>query len=189
MRPTPYHPATSLLCAGLTALIFFGGSHAIAANRAVSPDDVKGPFSWGEASRVTQLGDLFFADQPDRAGFEQAREAGVEVVINLRAPGELDWDEPAAAKELGLTYYNVPITGPRFDPEAIARIDALVSEHEGSKVLVHCGSSNRVGGWLATHLITQGMSTEDAIVVGRRAGITKQGIVDRVETWVSETSH
>jgi uncharacterized protein (TIGR01244 family) len=187
MRSTRHHSLTTVLRAGLASVLLFGGAAALAADDSVSPEDVNGPFSWGTATRVTQLEDLFFADQPDRAGFEQAREAGVEVVINLRDPAELDWDEPAAAKELGLTYYNVPITGPRFDPAAIARIDALVDEHEGSKILVHCGSSNRVGGWLATRLITQGMSTEDAVAVGRKAGITKQGIVDRVDTWVDET--
>lgn len=172
----------------LIALLAGWGQLAPAAEP-ISPADVKGPMTWGTAQKVTQSGDLFFADQPDRAGLEQARDAGVRVVINMRAPSELDWDEAAAAAELGLDYFNVPISGASFDPASIARIDALVDAHQGQKILLHCSSSNRAGGWLATHLIAGGMSSDEAIDVGRRAGITKQVIVDSVETWASKTGH
>jgi protein tyrosine phosphatase (PTP) superfamily phosphohydrolase (DUF442 family) len=170
----------------LTLALLLAGT---AAADATAPEDVQGPLAWGGVSNVTHLGKLWFAGQPDRAGLEAARAAGVEVVINLRAPSELDWDEKSAVEELGMSYHNVPVTGPRFDPVAFARIDELVEEHTGREILFHCSSSNRAGGWLATHLVKKsGMSVNEALAVGRRAGITKEGIVARVRALVAERS-
>lgn len=60
---------------------------------------------------------------------------------------------------------------------AVARIEELVAEHHDERVLLHFSSSNRVGGWLATHMARKhGLSIDDALAVGRRAGITKDGI-------------
>jgi len=152
-----------------------------AAQAAIAPDDVEGPFAWGAATRVTHLRHLYLADQPDRAGFERARQAGVTTVIDLRAPGERDWDEQPVVEALGLAYYDVPVTGPDFDANAFERIEALVAARPDEPILIHCSTSNRVGGWLATHLVTRhGLSEADALAVGRRAGITRQEIVDRV---------
>jgi len=107
----------------------------------------------------------------------------------MRDPSEHDWDEESAARDLGLAYYNVPVTGKRFEPAAFQRIDALVAENESQQVLIHCGSSNRAGGWLATHLVAEhGMSVDDALAVGRRAGITKKGIEKRVRAYVDAQS-
>ncbi len=157
-----------------------------AGEEAITPDDVEGPMTWGAATRVTRLHHLYFADQPDAAGFEAAKAAGVVAVIDLRAPGERDWDERAVVEGLGLAYENVPVTGDAFDPEAFARIEALVAERHPDKILVHCSTSNRVGGWLATHLVTQhGLAVDDAIAVGRRAGITNDVIEQRARDYLA----
>jgi len=168
---------------GLMALLT-GGSAA--AGEDISPADVKGPITWGSVTNVTHLRHLWFAGQPDRAGFEAAKAAGVEVVINLRDPSELSWDEAAAVEGLGMQYHNVPVTGSSFDPAAFTRIEALLAESPGKPTLIHCASSNRVGGWLATHLVIKhGLSEEDAIAVGRKAGITKPAVEDRVRAYLS----
>jgi protein tyrosine phosphatase (PTP) superfamily phosphohydrolase (DUF442 family) len=171
----------------LCVVLAMGMAGVALAGEPISADEVKGPVHWGSAERVTHLRHLWFADQPDAAGFELARAAGVAVVINLRAPSELDWDEKAAVEKLGMTYYNVPVAGPRFEKSAFERIEELVSQNEDAQVLIHCASSNRVGGWLATHLVEKhGMSVEDALVVGRRAGITKQGVEDGVRAYLAD---
>jgi protein tyrosine phosphatase (PTP) superfamily phosphohydrolase (DUF442 family) len=166
--------AISTICASLAA-----------ADQTITPGDVMGPYQWGAATRVTQLRHLYFADQPDAAGFEAAHEADVGIVINMRAPAEIDWDEEAAVEKLGMTYYNVPVTGSTFDRAQFERIESIVAAHPDEKILLHCGSSNRVGGWLATHLVTRHqLSEEDAIAVGRKAGITKRGIETRVHAYL-----
>jgi len=170
--------------AWLAALLVLAAS-AGSADDGITPADVSDPIAWGAATRVTQLRFLYFADQPDAAGFEAARLAGVETVIDLRAPNERDWDERAAVEALGLRYFNVPITGEALDADAIERIEALVEAHRPEPILIHCSSSNRAGAWLATHLVTRhGISEADAIAVGRRAGITKDVIEARVHTYL-----
>ncbi|MCP5057656.1 MAG: hypothetical protein GY937_13170 [bacterium] len=150
-----------------------------------SPDQVEGPFTWGSVSNVTHLSHLWFAGQPDQAGIEKAKAEGIAVVINLRDPSEHAWDEKSAVEALGMTYYNVPVRGVPFDKAAFAEIETLVKQHHGEEILVHCASSNRVGGWLATHLVgSHGMSADEAIAVGRRAGITKEPIAEAVRAFV-----
>jgi protein tyrosine phosphatase (PTP) superfamily phosphohydrolase (DUF442 family) len=155
----------------------------------VSVDEVEGPFTWGGLENVMRVRHLWLAGQPDEAALEAAREAGVSVVINLREPSELDWDEQRAAEALGMTYYSVPI--PREGPlpgAAIARIEELIESHEGQSSLVHCSSGNRAAGWLAVHLVTEhDMSLDEALAVGRRAGITKEPIAAKVTAFVEAT--
>lgn len=175
----------SVLVAVATALLF--ASPALAAGKSITPDDVEGPIVWGEATRVTHLRHLYFADQPDPTGFEAAKQAGVTTVIDLRAPEERDWDEEAVVEGLGLTYFNVPVVGDAFKREAFDEIERLVKAHHDEVILLHCSSSNRVGGWLAVHLVEQhGLGEDEAIAVGRRAGITKEVIVERVRTYLAQ---
>jgi protein tyrosine phosphatase (PTP) superfamily phosphohydrolase (DUF442 family) len=150
------------------------------------PSSAEGPFVRGAADDVHQL---WFAGQLDRAGFEAAKETGIDVVINLRAPSELDWDEAAAVESLGMAYYNVPVVGPSFDPGAFAEIERLVEEHPGQQTLIHCSSSNRAGGWFATHLVDRHeMSLDDALAAGRATGITKDAIVTRVREYLERSA-
>lgn len=153
----------------------------------IAPGDVEGPVTWGGVDNVTHLRHLWFAGQPDQAALERAKAEGVRVVISLRDPSEHAWDEKAAVESLGLTYYSVPVRGAEpFDAASFERIEALVAEHRDGQVLIHCSSSNRVGGWLATHLASRhGLSVEEALAVGRRAGITKEGIEQAVRDYLA----
>lgn len=147
---------------------------------------VDGPYAWGEAGNVRRYAHLYFAGQPDAAGLEAAKQAGVSVVINLRQPGEHDWDEAAAAEAAGLRYYSVPVNGAaplaRADME---RIEAIVHEHEDADVLIHCASGNRAAAWLAIHLVERhGMETDEALALGRDAGITRGAWVAKVRDYL-----
>jgi len=156
-----------------------------AAKETAAPDELEGPYTWGSAKNVMRLGDLWFAEQPDAIGFAAARDAGVEVVIDLRDPSERSWDEAVVVQGLGIEYHNVPITGATFDPAGIERIDSLVAANKDRQILLHCSSSNRVGGWLATHLVEhEDMPIEDALAIGRRAGITKPPVEERVRAYL-----
>lgn len=166
-----------LFALAILALAPAGGAqeHAEAAG-------VEGPMTWGAAENVTHYQNLYFTGQPDAAALEAAKRAGVSLVINLRAPDEMNWDEAAAVRNLGMRYENVPLGGKAFDAQAIARIDELVTKAGDEKVLVHCSSSNRAGGWFATHLVSQDKkSLEDALAMGRKAGITKGFVEDAVK--------
>ena len=166
----------------VTLILGFAATLLVA--QSPKPEDVV-ELDWGATPNVSHLNSLYFAGQVDAEGLRKAKESGVTVVVNMRAPSEHDWDEAAAAKALGLLYISVPVTGGSFDPAAFARIEEIVAGRGDDSILLHCGSSNRVGGWLATHLVQQhDMDIEDALDVGRAAGITSGGIEKRVREYL-----
>jgi len=148
--------------------------------------EVDGPMTWGGLSNVTRYQNLYFSGQPDLAALEAARRAGIQLVINLRAPGEMTWNEAASVRELGMRYANVPLSGRSFDPDAIAKIESLVANSAGTPILIHCTSSNRAGGWLVTHLITrEGRPFDAALELGRRAGLDRGFVVETVRAYLA----
>lgn len=117
---------------------------------------------------------LFCAGQPDAAGFREAAAQGVAAVLNLRPDAEMDWDEAGLVTQLGLDYKQIPIAGPGDINEPNAKVlNEWLDQFEGKPVLVHCASSNRVGALLALGASLRGASDEDALELGRAAGLTK----------------
>ena len=66
------------------------------------------PYECGKVERLHTLKGIFLASQPQKEDFKQAAENGIKTVVNLRDPKELDWDEAAVVKELGMEYVNLP---------------------------------------------------------------------------------
>ena len=151
------------------------------------PGAVEGPFVWGGVRNVTRLGNLWFAGQPDLAGLEAARENGVAVVINMREPGEMGWDEASAVEALGMHYFSVPVSPSRpVSPQAFERIEEILAANPDRQILLHCGSSGRVGAWLATQLVKrEGMSVDQALAVARRAGLNQEPFIQRVRDYLA----
>ena len=118
---------------------------------------------------------IITAGQPSKQDFEALRDQGLRTVINLRVPSERGTrDEPAWMKELGLTYISIPVEGAENLNQEVARELDRALENAERPVLVHCGSSNRVGAVFALRAFhLEGMSAEDSLRVGRAAGVTK----------------
>lgn len=118
---------------------------------------------------------IITAGQPSKQDFETLRDQGLQTVINLRAPSERGTrDEPEWMKELGLTYVSIPVESAESLDEEVARELDRALENAARPVLVHCGSSNRVGAVFALRAFhVEGMSAEDSLDVGRSAGVTK----------------
>lgn len=93
---------------------------------------------------------------------------GIRTVINLRgaAPGEAWYDlEKQAAKDLGLTLIDVPLSSARdLSDTELTQLVALLRTVEGP-VLIHCRSgSNRTG--LAAAIYLSEIGRTDAAVAG-----------------------
>lgn len=120
--------------------------------------------------------DLFAAGQPTPAQLASLAQEGVRTVINLRAPAEpVEFDEAAEAARLGMDYVCIPVAGPQdLTQETVDRFSrALARAREQGPVLVHCASANRAGALLAMdHALCQGGTCDDALLLGRQAGLT-----------------
>ena len=170
----------------LAALLLAAGSQA--AEEATAPEDVEGPFVWGAAPNVTRLDNLWFAAQPDVAGLGAAKQNGIAVVVNMREPAEMSWDEAGAVEGLGIRYFSVPVSRLRpYSAQAFDRIAEIVEANPEKQILIHCGNSNRAGAWLAAQLVQrEGMSVDEALAVARRAGLNQDPFVQRVRDYLAE---
>jgi uncharacterized protein (TIGR01244 family) len=115
---------------------------------------------------------LYTGGQPDARDLAQLHSDGVRTVIDLRATGEeRGFDEAAEVARLGMTYVPLPIAGKDdITPENADALQALLREY-GDGTLLHCASGNRVGALLALGAARSGASREDAMALGRRAGL------------------
>ncbi|MGE8287687.1 MAG: beta-lactamase hydrolase domain-containing protein [Stenotrophomonas sp.] len=117
---------------------------------------------------------LLTAGQPSAQQLRDAARSGVTTVIDLRRPDEdRGYDESAQAEQLGLRYVRLPIAGAADLTTANARtLQRLLAQDDGT-TLLHCASGNRAGALLALlNARLEGASTDDALQLGRAAGMT-----------------
>jgi protein tyrosine phosphatase (PTP) superfamily phosphohydrolase (DUF442 family) len=119
------------------------------------------------------LPNVVTAGQPGPEHFRALRAAGVEVVLDTRAPTEpRGFDEPALMRELGFEYVLIPITDQTLTDETLGRITETMRANADRQVLVHCASGNRIGGALVPYLmLDQGFTEDDATMAALRIGL------------------
>lgn len=116
---------------------------------------------------------LYSAGQPSAAQLQQAADAGVTTVIDLRQPDEdRGFDETAAAERLGLRYVRIPVAGAAGLTDANAHALRTALAQSSGPVLVHCASGNRAGALLALVRARDGAPVDQALQLGRDAGMT-----------------
>ena len=139
--------------------------------------------AWPGTPNMSRAGRVWFAGQPGPEGLRAAAAEGVGLVVNLRQAQEmhsLPFDEPALVKQLGMRYENIPIIPESFCCADVERFARLL-ESTGGPVLVHCGSSNRVGGlWAAYAARHRSVALEAALLAGRKAGLRGDSMVEAV---------
>jgi protein tyrosine phosphatase (PTP) superfamily phosphohydrolase (DUF442 family) len=129
---------------------------------------------------VQALPHLVTSGQPGEAQFRALKEAGVEVILDIRDPMEpRPCDGAALAKELGMRYYNIPVVAGRLDDNTLDRVLAVLRSEKGASTVFHCNSGNRVGGAMIPYLmIDEGMSEEDATMLAMRMGMRSSELLE-----------
>ncbi len=133
--------------------------------------------TYGIANAARPFAGIVTAGQPSLDELARARNDGVRTVISLRSEAEDGQDgEQSTAAELGLRFERITMEGADGLTEENARRLAAILDEVSSEgtTLVHCGSSNRVGGLFALKAFyVDGTPLEDAVEIGRRAGLTR----------------
>lgn len=125
-------------------------------------------------NHATPRDNLITGGQPAPQAWDMLAKDGVTLAINLRADGETpERDQANEVQQAGMRYAHLPVSGPQdISADTAKQLGALLADAEG-KVLVYCGSSNRVGALLALDAkLRLGMSDEDAIAFGQSAGLS-----------------
>ncbi len=123
---------------------------------------------------------LVTGGQPTAAHFEALKQAGLEVVLDIRDPMEpRQFDEAELVQSLGMEYVNVPVSGGTLTDETLERLLTLIRDNESRSVLLHCSSGNRVWGPVIPHLVLDlGFGDEEATTIAMRGGLRGVDIME-----------
>lgn len=111
--------------------------------------------------------------QPSKETLILAKEAGFTTIIDFRASDEdRGFDEESEVIALGMIYVSIPVAGPAdINFENAADLEQALSGIDGP-VLLHCASGNRAGAIFALRAKLNGASSEEALALGKQAGLT-----------------
>jgi protein tyrosine phosphatase (PTP) superfamily phosphohydrolase (DUF442 family) len=97
------------------------------------------------------------AGMPQRDQFEAIARAGYRTVINLAPPDALGRhrDEAELAAGAGMRYYNVPVDFARPTADDYRRFAALMRQHAGERVFVHCQLNLRASSFVFLYRVLE----------------------------------
>ena len=114
---------------------------------------------------------LATAGQPTPEALRGLEGMGFRTVVNLRPETEGPAEERAVVEAQGLRYVSVPVTADTFSLADVEALERVLEDPSAAPVLLHCASSNRVGGAWAVIQARKGKTLEEAEAAGRAAGL------------------
>jgi uncharacterized protein (TIGR01244 family) len=115
--------------------------------------------------------------QPWPEHLPKLKDAGVKVVISLRPHSEANGEREATKiKELGMSYFNIPVV--YNAPDELDADDFLKLTDEQLKngpVFIHCAVGTRVGAfWMIRRVLRDGWELDKALEEANRIGLRNQ---------------
>lgn len=116
---------------------------------------------------------LLTSGQPGPQHFQALKDAGVEVIFDIRDPMEpRPFDEAELVQQLGMQYVNISVRQGALDDATMEAVLAELRRHEGRPLLLHCASANRVGGALLPYfMLDKGMNEDSAVEAAMGIGL------------------
>jgi uncharacterized protein (TIGR01244 family) len=138
-----------------------------------------------EFNNLYQDGDVYFGGWPTEEGIRALAARGVRTIIALKSIDEIrdarGYDARLAAAALGINLVVIPVSPNSFSVKDVQSFAAAFNEASGP-VLIHCGSSNTVGGvWAAYLAADRGLPAGEALARGRAAGLREGPMSDASE--------
>ncbi len=166
-----------------TLITAMASSMALAAAAAEAPGTAQGIANYKRLSAG-----LAAAGTPDADAVLKLKALGFKTVIDLRTEGEGTAEEKAAVLRQGLRYVSVPITPATFSLDDARAVARLLDDPEAGPVLLHCASSNRVGGVYGVVQALKGKSLAEAEAAGREAGLKSDAMLEAMRRVAAEAS-
>lgn len=124
-----------------------------------------------ETGVVRPVDGITAAGQPDETAFAVFANNGYVAVVDLRmADEDRGLNEKAVVEGLGMDYVSLPVGRDGISFDNAESLDKLIRSYD-APVLVHCGSSNRVGALLALRASLGGADDAAAIDLGKQGGL------------------
>jgi uncharacterized protein (TIGR01244 family) len=115
--------------------------------------------------------------QPWLEHFPKLKDAGIKVIINLRPHAEYNGEREAAkVKELGMSYFNIPVSFNEPDELDVDDFLKLTDEQlKNGPVFIHCAVGARVGAfWMIRRVLRDNWEYDKALEEANRIGLRTQ---------------
>lgn len=139
---------------------------------------------------IVMAGELLFASKiTDRKQVDELKKLGVENAIDLKQPGETDFDDQGEFESVGINYINFPISQiSELDFDRVEEFSKILTKLQG-KTIIYCMSANRVGALFALYaFLICGHPRSRSIDFGRRVGMSREQLVDTVSQHLQKLS-
>jgi len=125
---------------------------------------------------------LLIAGQPQAESFEELKKLGITKVFNMRSENEMDFTfEKEACERLGLEYIQFPLVeNGQLIKESCEKLSSMINETD--KWFIHCGSANRIAGWLITYLTKyRKMDFNKACEIAMNNGLSNPAFIEQAK--------
>ena len=129
---------------------------------------------------------LAAAGAPSAEAALRLKALGFKTVIDLRTDGEGTAEEKAAVEKQGLRYVSVPMTPATFSLDDARTVAKVLDDPEAGPVLLHCGSSNRVGAVYGVVQALKGKTLAEAEAAARDAGLRSEPMIEAMRRVAAE---
>ncbi len=186
-------PTTPKTYGALLSVVVILSSAAAGDDKSVSKDkkplaktEKLEPYECGKAQRLHTLAGVFLASQPHPEDFKLAKDVGIKTVVNLRKKEELEWDEQAHVKKLGMEYKHIPFQSPAELTDIVFdQIRKLLKDKTQRPLLLHCSSANRVGAvWLAHRVLDGGLPYDEALAEAKQVGLKLPAYEEKAKDYI-----
>ena len=112
--------------------------------------------------------------QPWLEHFPKLKDAGIKVIISLRVNSEWNGEREAAkVKELGMSYFNIPVSFNEPDELDVDDFLKLTDEQlKNGPVFIHCAVGTRVGAfWMIRRVLRDNWDYDKALAVAKQIGL------------------
>lgn len=117
--------------------------------------------------------DFCTGGQPRAEHLEKLKADGIKAIINLRQASEhRAAEEEAKAKELGLRYFNIPVSFGDPKEEQVTEFLKITDDPKNRPAFIHCAAAIRVGAfWMIRRVLRDGWSIEAAEEEAKKIGL------------------
>jgi uncharacterized protein (TIGR01244 family) len=127
--------------------------------------------------------------QPWPEHLPKLKEAGIKVVINMRPHAEFDAaKEEAKVKELGMTYFNIPVAFNAPDELDVDDFLKLTDEQlKNGPVFIHCAVGTRVGAfWMIRRVMRDNWEFDKALEEANRIGLRNAQLIEFAKDYIDK---
>lgn len=126
-----------------------------------------------------QIGDgLYIGPQPARQDVMEAKQRGIQTVIDMRMPGETATSNADLVRSNGLDYVNVPVNRTALSEQQIDELSQVLQRTPGPHLL-HCATGTRAALLLALGRAKQnGWTADRTFEEAQTMGFDLQGSAD-----------